>query len=144
MENEIPGGRLHCRKKDKKEYELLIEEGPFKRLIDVFMMALITGFNEANRIELDKKEGLILQQFVHRKQRTIIKAIAVAEEGNLDVLLDKKRVYSIAEEFATGGIRLLKEKVFSRDYGSYIKRLESELVEEFENNVKGSEKRKIY
>jgi len=134
--------RLYCRKKDRKEYELLAKEGPFegKKLIDIFMMAMIAGFHEAHKIELDKKEGLILLQYVPRKQKTIIKAIAVAEEGNLDILLDKKRVYSIAEEFATGGIKSLKEKVFSGDYGSYIKRFESELAEEFENNVKDTEK----
>lgn len=93
---------------------------------------MIAGFREGSRIELDKKEGFVRIEYLTLREKSIIKAIAVAEEGDLNVLLDKNKVYSIAEEYAAGGIKLLKNKVFSGDYGSYIKKLESELVEEFE------------
>lgn len=43
-------------------------------------------------------------------------------------MLDKQKIYSIAEQYATGGISLLKAKVMSGEYGSYAKKLESDLL----------------
>ena len=127
--------RLYIRKSDRKDYDRLLEkDSPFvgKENKDLFMMALITGFHEGTRIKLDKREGFFLLYHLNDKENSIIKAIAVAKEGDLNILLDKKKIYSIAEEYATSGIKLLKDKVFSGGYGSYIKKLESELIDEFE------------
>lgn len=138
MVNKEPD-RLYIRKSDRKDYERLLEkDSPFvgKENKDLFMGALITGFHEGTRLKLDKKKGFFLLYHLDDKEKSIIKAIAVAEEGDLNILLDKKKVYSIAEEYAAGGIKLLKDKVFSGGYGSYIKKLESELIDEFER-IKG-------
>ncbi len=127
--------RLYIRKSDRKDYDRLLEkDSPFvgKENKDLFMMALITGFHEGTRVKLDKREGFFLLYHLNDKENSIIKAIAVAKEGDLNILLDKKKIYSIAEEYATSGIKLLKDKVFSGGYGSYIKKLESELIDEFE------------
>jgi len=134
MENKMPD-RLNIRKSDRKDYNRLLEkDSPFagKENKDLFMMALIVGFHEEIRVKLDGKEGFFLLYHLNDKENSIIKAIAVAEEGDLNILLDKKKVYSIVEEYAAGGIKLLKDKVFSGGYGSYIKKLESELIDEFE------------
>jgi len=134
MENKMPD-RLNIRKSDRKDYDRLLEkDSPFagKENKDLFMMALIIGFHEETRVKLDGKEGFFLLYHLNDKENSIIKAIAVAEEGDLNILLDKKKVYSIVEEYAAGGIKLLKDKVFSGGYGSYIKKLESELIDEFE------------
>ncbi len=133
MENKMPD-RLNIRKSDRKDYNRLLEkDSPFsgKENKDLFMMALIIGFHEETRVKLDGKEGFFLLYHLNDKENSIIKAIAVAEEGDLNILLDKKKVYSIVEEYAAGGIKLLKDKVFSGGYGSYIKKLESELIDEF-------------
>lgn len=128
--------RLSCRKSDREIYELLKKEGgPFKGKdhIYIFMMALSIGYQQKNRVKLDTKDGLILLYHVPEELKSIIKAISIAEEGmNLNVLLDEKKVYSIAEEYASGGIKILKSKVLGGEFGSYIKKLESELVDEFE------------
>jgi len=134
MENKMPD-RLNIRKSDRKDYDRLLEkDSPFagKENKDLFMMALIIGFHEETRVKLDRKEGFFLLYHLNDKENSIIKAIAVAKEGDLNILLDKKKVYSIVEEYAAGGIKLLKDKVFSGGYGSYIKKLESELIDEFE------------
>lgn len=134
MVNKEPD-RLYIRKSDRKDYDRLLEkDSPLvgKENKDLFMMALITGFHEGNRVKLDKREGFFLLYHLNDEENSIIKAIAVAEEGDLNILLDKKKVYSIAEEYATSGIKLLRDKVFSGEYGSYIKKLESELIDEFE------------
>jgi len=138
MESKAPD-RLYCRKSDREIYDLLKKEEPFKRkdLIHIFMMALSAGYMEKNRVKLDTKVGLILLYHVPREVKSIMKAIAIAEEdGNLNVLLDEGKVYSIAEEYATGGIKILKNKVLSGDFGSYIKKLEAELIDKYEKNKK--------
>ena len=134
MSNKTPD-RLNIKKSDREDYARLLEkDSPFagKENKDLFMMALVIGFHEETRVKLDKKEGFFLLYHLNDKENSIIKAIAVAEEGGLSILLDKEKVYLIAEEYAAGGIRLLKDKVFSGGYGSYIKKLESELIDEFE------------
>ncbi|MBU4502296.1 MAG: hypothetical protein KKA79_06875 [Nanoarchaeota archaeon] len=127
--------RLSCRKGDREIYDLLKKEELLKGkpLIDIFMMALTTGYKEKHRVKLDTKDGLILLYHVPTKLKSIMKAIAIAEEeADLNVLLDEAKVYSIAEEYAAGGIKILKTKVLGGEFGSYIKKLESELVDEFE------------
>jgi dnd system-associated protein 4 len=133
--NEKAPDRLYIRKSDRAEYSRLLEkDSPFKEKEnkDLFMMAMVVGFHAGNRIGLDKKEGFIRVEYLNPIEESIIKTIAISEEGSLDILLDKKKVYSIAEEYATGGIKLLKDEVFSGEYGSYSKKLESELIDEFE------------
>lgn len=49
------------------------------------------------------------------------------------MLNDKEKVYKIANEYAAGGIQLLKKRIFGQNFGSYSKRLESELKKAYED-----------
>lgn len=128
--------RFYINKQDRKEYEELLRDknSPFKEKEnkDVFIMAMATGFAEGVRIELGKKEGFFRAEYLQPRERALIAAVAVAEKGNLGVLIDKKEAYAIAEAYAAGGIRLLKDKVFGGEYGSYAKKLEQELLAGYE------------
>jgi len=131
--------RLNISKSDRKHYERLLEEdSPFSGQDNkiLFITAMITGFLRGDRIKIDKKEGYIRTEYLNDKEKSIIKAIAVSETENLNVLSDKRKVYSIAEEFAAAGISLLKTQVFGPEYGSFVRRFESQLVEEFEKTNK--------
>ena len=66
------------------------------------------------------------------REKSVFYAIAVAEE-NLTVLSEEDEIYTIAEEYANGGIKLLKDKVFSKEPGSFIKKFESELMGELKS-----------
>lgn len=126
---------LYCRKGEKKLYERIKEEEDLFRdadLKDIFIMAMVKGFLEGKRNKLDKREsgGLIRSSYLDDIDKSIIKSIVVAVEGRLDILLDKKRVYSIAEEFASGGIKLLANEIASGEFGSYKNRLGLKLYEE--------------
>lgn len=135
--------RFYINKSDRKDYDRLLEkDSPFHRREnkELFMMAMIFGFQEGNREELKKKEGFFRTEYLTDEEMSIIKAIAVAEAGDLNVLLDKKKVFSIAEEYATGGIKILKDKVFSGEYGTYAKRLESELIQIFHEKIEQATK----
>jgi len=132
MENKIPD-RLFVSNRD--DYKRLLEkDSPLtgKENKHIFMIAMLIGFKEGRRVELPRgKKDLIRIEYLNDEEISVIKAIAVIEEGNLDVLLDKRKVYSIAEEYAACGIKLLKNKVFDGGYGSFIKKFESELIDEF-------------
>jgi len=127
--------RLYIRKSDKGDYDSLKAKGsPFdgKENKVLFVMAMITGFCDGTRVSLGKKEGFVRTEYIEGFiEGTVIKAIAVAETGDLGVLLDKKKAFSIAEEYAAGGIKLLKNKVFSSGHGSYAKKLEESLITAF-------------
>ncbi|KXB08207.1 hypothetical protein AKJ58_00635 [candidate division MSBL1 archaeon SCGC-AAA385D11] len=135
-----PPDRVYIDESDKEDYKDLLEDSnsPLEGTgnPDVFLLAAVTGFRKGERIELDSKYGWARTEYFDDKAKSVIKAIAVAEEG-LDVLLDKKKVYSIAEEYATTGVKLLKNDIFGRKYGTYIKELESDLKDIFESLSKG-------
>ena len=133
---------LDIRKSDRKDYDLLKDrDSPFagKGNKELFLMAMIIGFRNGRRVKLDTRDTFARIEYLNSKEKSIIKAIAVAEDGDLNVLLDKKKIYSIAEEYAAVGIKLLKEKVFGEEPGSYFKKLESGLLDDFrkiDNTIK--------
>ena len=127
--------RLHVDRKDLEDFNRLKDtDSPFAggRNKDVFLAAMVIGYYEGSRVEIKKKEGYIMASYLDPEDRALVNALAVSEEGNLNVLLDKQKVFSIAEEYATGGIKLLKARVFGEEYGSYAKKLESELLRAYE------------
>lgn len=127
---------LYCERDERQLYDQLKEEEIFKNmdLKHVFMMAFAKGVQAKKRNPLKNRAsgGLIREAYLDDRERALIRAVAIAEEGKLGVLLDEKRVYQIAEEYASGGIRLLKNEVCSGDFGSYSKRLGEALKTEAE------------
>jgi len=132
MSKKVPD-RLYVRKVDLETYKLLGKERSSflcgKENKELFIMAMIYGFLKKNRLKLDKKEGFIREEYLNDEYRTVMKAVAIKEESALEILLDPQKVYSIAEEYAAGGISYLKNDVFSKRHGTYSKRLEEQLIE---------------
>ena len=95
-------------------------------------MAMILGFYHESRVTLNRKEGFARVEYLSPEDQSLVKAIAIWVEKDLKVLLDKQKVYSIAEQYAAGGLRYLKEAAFDMEHGSFIKRFESLLVEIYE------------
>jgi dnd system-associated protein 4 len=128
--------RLYVDKDDLKDFKLLQDEkdSPFykRENKDVFIMATIMGLKYGARMPVKSKEGFFREEYLNNDERSIIKAIAISEEKDVSVLNDMEKVYQIAEEFAKAGIRYLRDSVFAKEHGSYLKRLESELLEDFE------------
>jgi len=121
--------------RDKKDFDLLKEDKSSffygREHKEVFLMAMVYGFLNNNYKPLRErhKGGHCRVETLNETDITLIKAIAVKKTGSLDVLLNLKEVYSIAEQYATGGISYLKDAVFSKQHGDYTKRFEELLVE---------------
>jgi hypothetical protein len=127
--------RIYVDKRDLADFSRLKQkDSPFanSQNKDIFLAAMVIGYHEGGRIALKNKEGYFRVEYLTDEEQALIRAIAISTEGNLGVLLDEQRVYSIAEEYAAGGIQLLKARVFSGEYGSYVKKLESELLRTYE------------
>ena len=126
---------INVGKKDKKDFDLLREDKSSffygRDHKEIFFMAIVYGFMNNNSKALGDKHsgGHFRVETLSEGDKTLIKALAVKKTGSLDVLLNLKEVYSIAEQYATGGISYLKNGVFSKQHGSYAKRLEELLVE---------------
>lgn len=138
MTEEKKVDRFYVDKRDLSDFNRLKEKDtPFagSQNKDVFLAAMVVGYHEGARVPLKTKEGYFMKSYLKDEELALINAIAVAEEKSLNVLLDPQKVFSIAEEYAAGGIQLLKEKVFSEEYGSYAKKLESELLRTYEKAV---------
>jgi len=127
--------RIHVDKRDFEDFNRLKgKDSPFtgSQNKEIFLAAMMVGYHEGGRVELKNKEGYFREEYLTDEERALIKAIAVSTEGDLNVLLDEQKVYSIAEEYATGGIQFLKAKALGGEYGSYAKKLESEMLRTFE------------
>lgn len=136
--------RLFVDKRDLEDFKRLREkDSPFSKSAnkDIFLAAMVVGFNEQCKMELKSKEGWMMKSYLDDRDLALIRAIAIAEDGNLNVLLDEPKVFSIAEQYAAGGIRLLKDRVFGVDFGSYSKRLESKLLKTYEKIMKTKQKK---
>ncbi len=98
-----------------------------------FLFAMAYGFkNKVNR-HLDTKEGFFLAKDMRPEDETMIDLVASYNAGFVDVLSDREKVFSIAEEYAHAGIKLLYDEVTSGQPGSFLKKLELELFRLFES-----------
>ena len=105
---------LAYEKENGEIYELLtVEEEKSvlygKTYADVFIHAMTLGFKLKNRLALKKRNANVVIRALSEKQEWLIKSIAIAETGTLEILKDTKEVLKIAEEYANGGIVNLKE-----------------------------------
>lgn len=136
--------RIFIDKKDIDSFDKLRQKpSPFAngQNKDIFLAAMVVGYHEGVKLPLQSKEGYFRTEYLKDEEKTLIKSIAVATTADLNILLDEQKVYSIAEEYATGGISLLREKVQSEGYGSYAKKLENELLRTFEKVIKTEPKK---
>lgn len=122
---------LCIRKSELEIYNrLLAEDSPFTGLSRkrMFLLALAIGFHEGKYSEVNTdRETYVRNEYLTPEERAIIDAVAVHSSGNLEVLNDTKKVFGVAEGFASGGLKSLFEQVFEGEYGSYSKHLEAEM-----------------
>lgn len=127
--------RLHMDKTDRDLYHELDEEemlrssgkGGERNRKEQFLFAMAVGFVNGVKRPLETKEGFFLAKDLRPDDEALLKAVALADTGRPEVLLDLYEVFRIAEEYAHAGITLLVEKIHSTALGSYEKSLERDL-----------------
>src|SRR5579859_943997 len=82
-----------------------IENAPFATFKDVFVLAACIGFRTAKRASLPSgKKTTIREEVFTPSDLAILKAIAIASTGDVEVMLEFGDIVTISEEYAHGGI----------------------------------------
>lgn len=85
---------------------------PFKTMKDLFLFATLVGYQRGERIVLEKEIGIFTwAQFSAQEDVPILRALAIAETGDVDVLANQNELLTIAEEYANGGIMEIQEQI---------------------------------
>ncbi len=100
-------------------YKQLTEGGnmldvPFKTMKDVFMWAVCLGAQQGQKMPLTGKRISIFRwaQFDPQIDVPLLKAIAIAESGDVSILLRRNDILGIIEEYANAGIYELRARMF--------------------------------
>ncbi len=92
-----------------------IEESPFGTYKDVFMFAASMGYAGGVRKKLPSgKKHTIRREVFSENDFLVLKTIAIAETGDVQVLLRLDEILTIAEEYAHAGIHALKARLLDQ------------------------------
>lgn len=83
---------------------------PFRTMKDVFMWAACLGCQRGERRPLSGKRLTVFRwaQFSPQTDLPLLKAMAIADSGDIGILLNQDRLLSVAEEYANAGIHELQ------------------------------------
>ncbi|CAB4979960.1 MAG: hypothetical protein F2927_03550 [Actinobacteria bacterium] len=101
-------------KNSKDIYDLLGKKfagiGKAPANVDLFVFAMAYGFHNGNKVDAIQKSGTgVRVEYIKPEHELLMSAIQFAETGSAESLLDQEQRFLIAERYAEGGIRLLKD-----------------------------------
>lgn len=85
---------------------------PFRTMKDVFMWAVCLGAQQGKKKPLTSKTTVFRwAQFDSQTDIPLLKAIAIADSGDIGILLKRGDILNIAEEYANAGIYDLRDSL---------------------------------
>jgi dnd system-associated protein 4 len=86
---------------------------PFRTMKDVFMWAAFLGYRKGERRPLAGKRVTIFRwaQFIEQLDIPLLKALAIADQADVKVILSQNEILTIAEEYANAGIHELRASI---------------------------------
>lgn len=95
--------------------------------VEVFLFAMSFGFRAGNRVTDVKKSGTgVRVEYLRPEHEALLAAVQLATTRSNESLVDLDERYSIAEQYAEGGIRLLALELDKP--GDFNQSMASELV----------------
>ena len=88
---------------------------PFQTMKDVFMWAASLGYQRGERKPIRGKRTTIFRwaQFSPQTDIPLIKAMAIADSGDVEVLMGQEDVLTAVEEYANAGIISLESRLLN-------------------------------
>ena len=88
---------------------------PFQTMKDVFMWAASLGYQRGERKPIRGKRTTIFRwaQFSPQTDIPLIKAMAIADSGDIEVLMRQEDVLTAVEEYANAGINSLESRLLN-------------------------------
>ena len=102
---------------DQEHHELYLrlttgDEAPFKTMKDLFMLAATVGHVRGQRTSIARQREIFRWPvFSLQEDIPVLRAIAIAETGSTQVLVDQDQVLAIAEQYANTGIEDIKREI---------------------------------
>lgn len=126
---------LEFDKNSKETYELISKKfagaGKAPTNLDLFIFAMCYGFRNGNKVDSIQKSGTgVRVEYLKPADELLMSAIQFAESGKTESLLDQEERYEIAEKYAEGGIRLLKD--LAEQHGDFLQDISGQVVQEFQ------------
>ena len=92
-----------------------VQSIPFRTMKDVFMWSVCLGVQQDKKRPLTGKKVTIFRwaQFDAQIDVPLFKAIAIADSGDINILLKRNEILSLVEEYANGGIYDLRDILIS-------------------------------
>lgn len=86
---------------------------PFESMKNLFMLAVFMGYYEKKRVPLKSGNKIDIFRWDQLSEEDVplLRALALAETGDVAVLSDQGRILTIAEEYANAGIMEIQEKI---------------------------------
>jgi hypothetical protein len=118
--------RVNIPEIDMPTYKALIEEGdiedaPFRSLKDVFMTAACYGYaNDLRKPLPGGTKNTIRKEVLTQTDIAILKAIAIAAQGEIQALSRPGEILTVAEEYAHGSIGEVHRRLTSGSYRSLL------------------------
>ena len=102
-----------AKRTDRESSEEEKDTPPFESMKTLFMLATFIGCENKKRVPLENKVDIFGWQVLATDEDyvSLLYALAVIETNGVDVLTDRNKVLSIAEEYANGGILQIEEEV---------------------------------
>ncbi len=103
-------------KNSKDTYDLLgkkfADGGKAPANVDLFVFAMTYGYINQNRVDTIVKSGTgVRVEYIKPEHELLMTAIQFSETGSMESLLNQEERFEIAERYAEGGIRLLKNAI---------------------------------
>ncbi len=139
MKRESKKTILEFDKNSKEAYEILGKKfagiGKPPTNLDLFIFAMCYGFSNGNKVDSIQKSGTGARvEYVKPEHELLMSAIQFAETGSTESLLDQEERFEIAERYAEGGIRLLKDAVSQP--GDFLQYISGQMVQTFHSHHK--------
>lgn len=126
--------------KDKEDQLLHDNNSIFKKAgnklgnKDLFMLALVTGFQAGMKYKIESRADFDLRVvYLNGSEKALIKAIAIKDTGDFNIISNPVRYYTIAEEYVNAGIDILCDLGIDKDYKNYMNELEKQLLDRVKN-----------
>ena len=86
---------------------------PFEEMANLFMLAAFIGYHEERWIPVEKSRNIFAWTVLKNDitQFSLLRALALAKTGNIEVLTDERAIQTVAEGYANGGIAVIREQV---------------------------------
>jgi hypothetical protein len=123
-------------KNSKESYELLAKKfagiGKAPTNVDLFIFAMAFGFLNGNKVDSIMKSGTgVRVEYLKKNHEILMSAIQLADTGSVESLLNQEERFELAERYAEGGIRLLKDA--ADQPGDFLQDISGQMSQLFKN-----------